>query len=122
MQRKFHGFWHFGRNILKFFLNITHGVRVGFRSYVLDHSNKISPHQRVLPYGGLKWPSGLKEILKMDGRSTPGTWYTNTVLVRIKKEHNIVIIFLPMSSNICYGCSKAPSQLDGSFEDPQHMF
>ena len=34
----------------------------------------------------------------------------------------IVIIFLPINLNICFGCSKEPSQWDGSFEYPQHMF
>ena len=34
----------------------------------------------------------------------------------------IVNIFLPISFNICFGCSKEPSQCDGSFEYPQHMF
>ena len=31
-------------------------------------------------------------------------------------------IFLHISFNICFGCSKEPSYLDGSFEYPQHMF
>ena len=31
-------------------------------------------------------------------------------------------IFLPISFNICFGCSKEPSHWDGSFEYPQHMF
>ena len=31
-------------------------------------------------------------------------------------------IFLLISFNICFGYSKEPSHLDGSFEDPQHMF
>ena len=34
----------------------------------------------------------------------------------------IVNIFLPISFNIRFGCSKEPSQQDGSFEYPQHMF
>ena len=34
----------------------------------------------------------------------------------------IVNIFLPISFNICFGCSKEPSDWDGSFEYPQHMF
>ena len=31
-------------------------------------------------------------------------------------------IFLPMIFSICFGCSKEPSQREGSFEYPQHMF
>ena len=34
----------------------------------------------------------------------------------------IAIIFLPINSNMCFGCSKEPSHRDGSFEYPQHMF
>ena len=34
----------------------------------------------------------------------------------------IVIIFLPISLNRCFRCSKEPSQWDGSFEYLQHMF
>ena len=37
-------------------------------------------------------------------------------------EHTIVNIFLSISYNICFGCSKEPSHLDGSFEYPQHKF
>ena len=31
-------------------------------------------------------------------------------------------IFLPISLNMCFGCSKEPSNLYGSFEYPQHTF
>ena len=34
----------------------------------------------------------------------------------------IAIIFLPISLNICFECSKEPSHRDDSFEYPQHMF
>ena len=37
-------------------------------------------------------------------------------------EHKIVIIFLPISLSICFGCSKEPTHPDGSFEYPQQMF
>ena len=37
-------------------------------------------------------------------------------------QSKIVNIFLPINFNICFGCSKEPSHLDGSFEHPQHMF
>ena len=33
-----------------------------------------------------------------------------------------MIIFLSISLNMCFGFSKEPSHLDGSFEYPQHMF
>ena len=34
----------------------------------------------------------------------------------------IVIIFLSISLNMCFGCSKELSPREGSFEYPQHMF
>ena len=34
----------------------------------------------------------------------------------------IVIIFLVISLNMCFGCSKEPSHWVGSFEYQQHMF
>ena len=37
-------------------------------------------------------------------------------------ECNIVNISLPITFHICFGCSKEPSQRDGSFEYPQHIF
>ena len=33
-----------------------------------------------------------------------------------------MIIFLPISLNICFGLSKEPSYRDGSFEHPQDVF
>ena len=35
-----------------------------------------------------------------------------------KNQRKIAIIFLPISFNRCFGFSKEPSQLDGSFEYP----
>ena len=32
------------------------------------------------------------------------------------------IIFLSISLNMCFGCTKEPSNRDGSFEYSQHMF
>ena len=42
--------------------------------------------------------------------------------VNPKKLRKIAIIFLSISLNMCFGCSKEPSHRDGSFEFPQHMF
>ena len=39
-----------------------------------------------------------------------------------KFKRKIAIIFLLISLNMCFGCSKEPSQREGSFEYPQHMF
>ena len=39
-----------------------------------------------------------------------------------KTLRKITMIFLPISLNMCFGCSKEPSHRDGSFEYPQHMF
>ena len=37
-------------------------------------------------------------------------------------RRKIANIYLSISLNMCFGCSKEPSHLDGSFEYPQHMF
>ena len=37
-------------------------------------------------------------------------------------ERKNAIIFLSISLNMCFGCSKEPSHRDGSSEYPQHMF
>ena len=42
--------------------------------------------------------------------------------VKQKFECEIAIFFLSTSLNMCFGCSKEPSYLDGSFEYSQHMF
>ena len=42
---------------------------------------------------------------------------THSLLVAI-----FVNIFLPISLNMCFGCSKEQSHRDGYFEYPQHMF
>ena len=42
--------------------------------------------------------------------------------VKQKYLHKIVIMFLSISLNTCFGCSKEPSNRDGSFEYPQDMF
>ena len=34
----------------------------------------------------------------------------------------IVFTFLPINLDMCFGCSREASHLDGSFEHPQHMF
>ena len=39
-----------------------------------------------------------------------------------KVECRIAIVFLSISLNMCFGCSKEPSHRDGAFEYPQHMF
>ena len=45
-----------------------------------------------------------------------------TCSIGLKNESKFVNIFLPINLNICFGCSKELSHLDGSFEYPQHMF
>ena len=37
-------------------------------------------------------------------------------------QRKLVNIFIPISFNICFGCSKEPSHWGGSFEYPQHNF
>ena len=53
-------------------------------------------------------------------------WYRyshHRLTIKIKKtfDSKIVNIFLSISFNICFGCSKEPSQWDGSLEYQQHM-
>ena len=49
-------------------------------------------------------------------------WSSSIYLAGSKDSCKIVIIFIPINLNICFGCSKEPSYWDGSFEYPQHMF
>ena len=44
------------------------------------------------------------------------------IIIRKKKKTKIVNILLSVSLRKCFGCSKEPSHLEGSFEYPQHMF
>ena len=46
------------------------------------------------------------------------TW----VQIRLVCTPIIAFISLPISLNMCFGCSKEPSHRDSSFEYPQHMF
>ena len=48
--------------------------------------------------------------------------YAGKFPVKPKNKHKIAIIFLSISLNMCFGCSKEMSHGDGSFEYPQHMF
>ena len=50
------------------------------------------------------------------------TRFTVTGLDKQKFQRKSVNIFLPINFNICFGRSKEPFHLDGSFEYPQHMF
>ena len=50
-------------------------------------------------------------------------WLRNKKKVNrpIVKSASKKLIFLVLNQNICFGCSKEPSHLDGPFEYPQHM-
>ena len=48
--------------------------------------------------------------------------YKTIDLDKLIFERKIVNIFLPISFNIYFGCSKEPSHGDSYFEYPQHMF
>ena len=55
--------------------------------------------------------------------SQPTSSKFHILYVKIEtKMSKIVNIFLSISLNIRFGCSKEPSHRDGSFEYPQHMF
>ena len=49
-------------------------------------------------------------------------WTFDIGPVKKKIKRKIVIIFLSINLNICFGCSKEPSFWDHSIEYPQHMF
>ena len=48
--------------------------------------------------------------------------WVSQVKINQKILRKIVDIFLPINFNVGFWCSKDPSQWDGSFEYPQHMF
>ena len=43
------------------------------------------------------------------------------VQINKKNERKVANIFLSISFNTCFGCSKELSHRDGSFECPQHI-
>ena len=51
----------------------------------------------------------------------PIYWYTHISGLKLTVR-NRKIIFLFFNQNLCCGYSKEPSQWDGSFEQPRHMF
>ena len=57
-------------------------------------------------------------------RSTKTLFQNDNSEPQLSKNNlrKIEIIFLSISLNICFGCSKEPSHRDCSFEYPQHMF
>ena len=70
-----------------------------------------------------KWPFGHMHTTKV--HISPQIVYPLTTLtLNIAKNslRKIAIIFLSISLNMCFGCSKEPSHQYGSFEYPKHMF
>ena len=53
---------------------------------------------------------------------TISKYFLHIGLDRQNFQHKIVNISLPIIFSICFGCSKEPSQQDGSFEYPQDTF
>ena len=51
-------------------------------------------------------------------------WMHNFTIGPVKHffSRKIAIIFLSISINMCFGCSKEQSHRESSFEYPQHMF
>ena len=49
-------------------------------------------------------------------------WVHTSIIGLTFFESKIVNIFLSVSLNMCFGCSKELFHLDGSFEYPQHIF
>ena len=57
----------------------------------------------------------------MDGHSCPFI-IMHIIIGAVIFEHQIAMIFLSISLNMCFVFSKESSQRDGSFGYPQHMF
>ena len=83
----------------------------------------------MLGFVGLKQPYKHTCIISQGVSTNDFTWkkycITGTCIGRPVEQifwRKIVIIFLPINLNICFGCSKEPSHRDVSFEYPQHMF
>ena len=83
--------------------------------------------QSKLPFGS-PWTAERENWNDRKSLLKSGIWIvwkgesTNTGLDRKKIPPKNVFFFLPISFNICFGCSKEPSHWDGSFEYPQRMF
>ena len=78
----------------------------------------LLPLTRLLTFSLVCWHS-LMLLLSYKHRK-----YTilNTGPVKQKHLLKIAVIYLSISLNMCFRCSKEPSHQDGSFEYPQHMF
>ena len=78
-----------------------------------------------VPLGGIKMSADIIKTMK----NYPACRVNHPNLHKIYPSHPVskflseknVIIFLNISLNMCFGCSKEPSQRDGSFDYPQHM-
>ena len=72
----------------------------------------------------MKWPFSYNFFVKF---SFYNTTYLKHMIPNIGPKHRknnlckIVIIFLSINLNMCFGYSKELSHLDGSFECPQHV-
>ena len=95
---------------------------VGSNLGVSSPGREKSPAKEHIPNLGLlfnypQFPSKCKD-------KTLFTAHGVFQMVQISKNYQrkIVNIFLSIHFNICFGFSKEPSQWDGSFEYPQHMF
>ena len=80
---------------------------------------QMNTHNLSMAVSELFWKM-VKETVEQQADAFKG--WSSQILNTEKFQHKIVNIFLPISFNICFGCSKEPSHLDGSFEYPQHMF
>ena len=109
--------------------------------YLYRGGCNISNCLYVLYYSWVETKIGTKLIKRFTGLGDVSAIHMETVdisymiYLKYKKIYKIYIgqdkqnfecknvnIFLSSNLNICFGCSKEPSQWDGSFEYPQHMF
>ena len=87
----------------------------------LKIKNKLSPsmHKYKSPLKSKRSSQTFRSIPSPGPDDLSGKAY---VQIRTFYERKIVIIFLPINLNMCFGCSKEPSHWDGSFKHPHHMF
>ena len=71
---------------------------------------------------GLGESIGMKRVLHLIMADNVKMIILHIGQVKNKFERNIALILLSISLNMCFGCSKELSYLDGSFEHPQHLF
>ena len=110
---------YFGKPCYGYALNCLHTTPVILENAKVIYFIYMQPQNNEIHICSNKHEIGLVEILYVDQMLWPTVIYCCEEY--FAKDKN-AIIFLPISLNICFGCSKGVSPWDDSFEYPQHMF